>query len=94
MTENIINPPEYTVFIVDDTFANIDVLRKTLEPEKYNIAFAPSGEIALKIIPDSMPDLILMDVMMPGIDENQIEQIYEFINSLNTQMLDMVNNLL
>jgi len=56
------------IFIVDDTVANIDVLRKTLEPKGYNILFATKGETALKLIPRSMPNLILMDIMMPGID--------------------------
>ncbi len=56
------------VMLVDDTPANIDVMRKTLEPEGYNISMAPNGEVALKVIPRSMPELILLDVMMPGID--------------------------
>lgn len=57
-----------TVFIVDDTLPNIDVLSKILESEGYTIAFAESGEEALEAIPEIHPDLILMDVMMPGID--------------------------
>lgn len=57
-----------TVLIVDDTPVNIDVLSKTLKPEGYEIAIASSGDIALKILPKVMPDLILLDVMMPGID--------------------------
>ncbi|MBC8284681.1 MAG: PleD family two-component system response regulator [Nitrospinae bacterium] len=57
-----------TVLIVDDTPANIGVLSKTLKPQGYEIAIAPSGDIALKILPKVMPDLILLDVMMPGID--------------------------
>ena len=56
------------VLIVDDTPANIDVLRKTLEPEQYEIAIALSGEAALKVAPKFLPDLILLDVRMPGID--------------------------
>jgi len=56
------------VLIVDDTAANIDVLRQTLAPEGYEISVAPSGEIALRIAPRFVPDLILLDIMMPGID--------------------------
>ncbi|GJL78899.1 MAG: hypothetical protein NPINA01_18880 [Nitrospinaceae bacterium] len=56
------------VLIVDDTPANIDVLRKTLEPEGYELSVATSGESALKIASHFKPDLILLDIMMPGID--------------------------
>ena len=56
------------VLLVDDTPANITILRKILELEKLNISVAPSGEIALELAPKIQPDLILMDVMMPGID--------------------------
>lgn len=56
------------VLIVDDTVPNIDVLRKTLEPRQYEIAIALSGEAALKVAPKFSPDLILLDIRMPGID--------------------------
>jgi len=53
---------------VDDTPANIDVLRQVLTTEGLNISMAPNGEEALKIVSQSAPDLILLDIMMPGID--------------------------
>jgi diguanylate cyclase (GGDEF)-like protein len=56
------------ILIVDDTPENIDLLRLTLEPQGYDLSVAPSGEMALKIAPRFLPDLILLDVMMPGID--------------------------
>ncbi len=56
------------ILIVDDTPANIDVLGKTLEEEGYEISAAPTGEIALEIADNFCPDLILLDIMMPGID--------------------------
>jgi signal transduction histidine kinase len=56
------------ILLVDDTPANIDVLRKTLEPEGYNLSFAPNGKIALKLAVHNQPDLILLDVMMPEMD--------------------------
>jgi two-component system, sensor histidine kinase and response regulator len=58
---------KFRILIVDDTLTNVDVLRKTLE-KYYLISMAPDGEIALKIASDAEPDLILMDVMMPGMD--------------------------
>ncbi|VAX31559.1 Response regulator [hydrothermal vent metagenome] len=56
------------VLIVDDTTANIDVLRKTLAPQQFEIAIALNGEAALKLAPKFLPDLILLDIRMPGID--------------------------
>jgi len=56
------------ILIVDDTATNLSVLRNMLEAEGYSIAVAASGERALSIIPRLQPDLILLDIMMPGID--------------------------
>ncbi len=55
------------VFIVDDNVINIKVLGETLRG-RYEISFAKSGHEALTIIPQSLPDLILLDIMMPGVD--------------------------
>ena len=52
---------------MDDTPANIEVLYKTLEPEGYALSVATHGQMALEIAPHLNPDLILMDIMMPGI---------------------------
>ena len=56
------------VLIVDDTPENLKLLRQTLETEGYSILVATNGEAALKIVRRASPDLILLDVMMPGID--------------------------
>ncbi|MGP0565777.1 MULTISPECIES: hybrid sensor histidine kinase/response regulator [unclassified Nitrospina] len=59
---------DFKILIVDDTPANVDVLQKTLEVEGYNISVALSGEKALTIASRFMPDLILLDIMMEGMD--------------------------
>lgn len=56
------------VLVVDDNAANIDVILTFLEGDGYDLSIATSGEMALKIARHSVPDLILMDVMMPGMD--------------------------
>ena len=56
------------VLIVDDTPENLRVLRQALEPEGYSILIATSGESALRIARNAAPDLILLDIRMPGID--------------------------
>ncbi len=59
---------ETKILLVDDQSANLDVLCDLLETEGYNVLFAPSGSIALKSAARALPDLILLDVMMPEMD--------------------------
>ena len=56
------------VLIVDDTPANLDVISQALIDAGFETAIATSGERALKQVQLDPPDLILLDVMMPGID--------------------------
>lgn len=56
------------VLVVDDTPANIDLLLTILEPQGFNVLVATSGEATIRVALQTMPDLILLDVMMPGID--------------------------
>jgi DNA-binding response OmpR family regulator len=56
------------VLIVDDTPANIGVLHKTLEPHGHKVFISSSGMGALNFLENNSPDLILLDIMMPGMD--------------------------
>ncbi|MBT4497290.1 MAG: response regulator, partial [Gemmatimonadetes bacterium] len=56
------------ILLVDDNAANLDVLCTLLEAEGYDLALAPDGPLALKIASRTRPDLILLDVVMPGMD--------------------------
>ncbi len=56
------------ILIIDDTPANLDLLTAALEPRGYEVFAAPGGEAGLKIAARVRPDLILLDVMMPGRD--------------------------
>lgn len=62
------NPQPPVVLVVDDTPANLTLLRNILEPENYKVLLATSGEKALELLTRVTPDLILLDVMMPGLD--------------------------
>ncbi|MES2016366.1 MAG: diguanylate cyclase [Pseudomonadota bacterium] len=59
---------EAAILIVDDAAANIDVLRSMMAQQGYQTFVATSGERALSIARRVHPDLILLDVMMPGMD--------------------------
>ncbi|WP_289054679.1 response regulator [Carboxylicivirga marina] len=56
------------ILIVDDTPSVIDIIREILMRAGYEVAIATSGEKALKKLDVIHPDLILMDIMMPGMD--------------------------
>jgi two-component system sensor histidine kinase/response regulator len=57
-----------TILIVDDTPANLGVLVETLGAAGYQLMVAEDGEEALAQTAQTQPDLILLDVMMPGLD--------------------------
>ncbi|MBW2450338.1 MAG: SpoIIE family protein phosphatase [Deltaproteobacteria bacterium] len=61
------------VMVVDDTEANIDILLETLADD-YKVVVATDGESALEDIEKSPPDLILLDIMMPGMDGYEVCQ--------------------
>ena len=56
------------ILLVDDNPTNLSVLFEYLEESGYEIAVAQSGEAALQQIEHVRPDLILLDVLLPGID--------------------------
>jgi class 3 adenylate cyclase/CheY-like chemotaxis protein len=60
------NPPR--ILIVDDNETNRDILRTRLAPQGYDLLEAADGEEALALTREHLPDLILLDVMMPKID--------------------------
>lgn len=57
-----------TILVVDDTATNLSLLADLLK-DQYRVKVAPSGEAALRIAQsDNKPDLILLDIMMPGMN--------------------------
>ncbi|MBE9182744.1 hybrid sensor histidine kinase/response regulator [Oculatella sp. LEGE 06141] len=56
------------ILVVDDTPANLEVITEILTSVGYTVATAISGERALKRLNTHLPDLILLDVQMPGMD--------------------------
>lgn len=68
-------PAEAIILIVDDSRTAIAVLRKTLAPTGYDIISAASGEEGIDIAKHHVPDLILMDIVMPGLNGFQATRI-------------------
>jgi diguanylate cyclase (GGDEF)-like protein/PAS domain S-box-containing protein len=57
-----------TILAVDDTLASLKLLSDILKEEGYDVRAAQSGELALRSALAETPDLILLDIRMPGID--------------------------
>ena len=56
------------ILVVDDIEANVRLLQAKLEAEYYEVLTAKDGPEALKAAAESRPDIVLLDVMMPGMD--------------------------
>jgi CheY-like chemotaxis protein len=57
----------YTLLVVDDEENIRWLYKEELEEEGYKVEDAASGEEALKVLPTLQPDLVVMDIKMPGI---------------------------
>lgn len=60
--------PKPLIFIAEDEPTNLQILYNILKKGNYRMAAAGNGKQALSMIPEACPDLILLDVMMPGMD--------------------------
>lgn len=63
-------PPR--ILAVDDNKQNLEILRKTLTTAAYEIITANDGPTALNLIESALPDLVLLDVMMPGMSGYEV----------------------
>jgi len=61
-----------TILAVDDQPANLRLLDAVLSPRGYRVVRATSGEQALELLPSSGVDLVLLDIVMPGIDGYEV----------------------
>jgi class 3 adenylate cyclase len=62
------------ILVVDDTPQNIKVLDAILSPRGYRVATARSGAEALQKVRDESPDLVLLDILMPGMSGYEVAQ--------------------
>ena len=67
--EKIMN---HKILIADDEPEIRDLLRLYLENEKYDVIEAENGNEALRLVSEQKPDLVLLDIMMPGMDGYQV----------------------
>ena len=60
------------IMVVDDEQAVLKLLNRTLEPEGYDVILADNGSSALALMEKHKPDLVILDIMMPGLDGFQV----------------------
>jgi C4-dicarboxylate-specific signal transduction histidine kinase len=56
------------ILVIDDNQKNLDLAEDILSDEGYNFFLAENGETGLKLAQEHQPDVVLLDIMMPGID--------------------------
>jgi len=66
---------KYEILIVDDVSENIKIAISILKNENYNFSYALNGESAIEILKTKRFDLLLLDIMMPGIDGFQLARM-------------------
>ena len=62
------------ILAVDDNKQNLSLLERALTSAKYEVVTAEDGPTALKLIGSAKPDLVLLDVMMPGMSGYEVCQ--------------------
>ncbi|MCC3411225.1 MAG: response regulator [Microcoleus sp. PH2017_29_MFU_D_A] len=61
-----------SILIIDDTLNNLSLLERILSKKGYEVRLASSGQRGLEAVELTQPDLILLDIMMPGIDGYEV----------------------
>ncbi len=64
--------PPPRILVVDDTPANVRLLQAILEPRGYEVVAATTGPEALESVAKDAPDLVLLDILMPGMDGYEV----------------------
>jgi diguanylate cyclase (GGDEF)-like protein len=67
-----VSKPKATVLVVDDTQMNLRIVSELLSRQGYAVQQAHDGEAALESVRNALPDLILLDIRMPGLDGYQV----------------------
>ena len=71
----------YSVLIVDDEDLTLRTISRGLTAEGFEVLTAASGEAALQIFEDEKPDLVLLDIVLPGIDGVEVLRQIKAANS-------------
>jgi CheY-like chemotaxis protein len=79
-----------TILVVDDNTDNIEILRAFLTSRGFEVDSAEDGRTALALMEQRQPDLVLLDVMMPGMDGWEVCRVIKQHPSLGSTRVVMV----
>jgi DNA-binding response OmpR family regulator len=79
--------PRRRILVVDDEPRMIHVIRMNLEHDGFEVYDAPSGSKALEELRDQMPNLVLLDIMMPDLDGFETLRLIREISTVPVIML-------
>jgi two-component system, OmpR family, KDP operon response regulator KdpE len=91
MTEQTFDPRNLTVLVVDDEPRLVDVVRLNLEVEGYRVLEASNGIEALERLKEDLPDLVVLDVMMPEMDGFETLRHIREVSNIPVIMLTVRN---
>jgi two-component system, OmpR family, KDP operon response regulator KdpE len=86
-----IDPRSMTVLVVDDEPRLVDVVRMNLEVEGYRVVEAANGYEALDRLKQDLPDLVILDVMMPELDGFETLRRIRAVSNIPVIMLTVRN---
>jgi len=75
------------IMVVDDEQAILRLLNRTLEPEGYGVVAANNGRSALDLLEEHRPDLVILDIMMPGLNGFQVLRLMRQRSNIPVIML-------
>jgi len=64
--------PKVKIVAIDDEAEFIDMIKNYFEPRGYDIAVAVRGTKGIELVKEKKPDVVLMDLKMPGIDGDEV----------------------
>ncbi len=76
-----------SILVIDDDQRTLSLLKAFLEPEGFDVITAADGVSGMKLLRESKVDLVLLDVMMPGLDGYQVLQSIREHNSVPVIMV-------
>ncbi len=81
------NPPKGKVLIVDDAPDTLDIIQKLLSFEGYEVILAATGEDGVKKVEEEKPDVVLMDISLPGINGTEALKRIRTINPIQSVIM-------
>ena len=86
-------PQRPKILVVDDEERNLRLMTAMLEPEGYDVVLAGNGTEALQKAREEFPDVVLLDIMMPGLDGFEVAKQLKDSEETRTVPIIMVTAL-